>query len=176
MTLPTLVDGALPLGRWSATLAEIEAMFVDGQCAKRHEVWTDWLQLTEALRDIVTLPAAWLGGSFFTEKEEPGDLDSVYVVEWAAVVAAKLSPDPRRAQLVQAIAANEVKDVFGLSVDSFILEWWPTPGPKAPGYAQGYRERRGYWDDLWSRRRSADPRQDAVPSRGYVEVIFDGYA
>lgn len=175
MALPALNDGVLPLGRWPATVGEIETAFVTGQSAKRQEAWNDWLELTDALRDVVTLPAAWLGGSFFTDKDEPGDLDSVYVIEWAVAKAALLSPDPRRAQLVQAVADNQVKAIFGLSVDSFILEWWPTPGPKAHAWTRGYRERRGYWDDLWSRRRSSDPRRDAVPSRGYVEVIFDGY-
>ncbi len=176
MPVPALVNGALPLGRWPATLPEIEAAFVTGQSAKRAEVWDHWLTLTEGVRDVVTLPAVWLGGSFFTDKGEPGDIDAVYVVEWAAVKAALLSPDQRRAQLIQAVADNQVKTLFSLSVDSFILEWWPTPGPQAPSWTRGYRERRGYWDDLWSRRRSADPRSDAVPSRGYVEVIFDGYA
>lgn len=175
MPLPALVDGALPLGRWPATLDELEAMFVTGKSARRQAVWQDWQELTAALRDVVALPAVRLGGSFLTDVDEPGDVDSVYVVEWAAAKVALMHPDTRRAQLVQAVASCQVKGLFGLSVDSFILEWMPMPGTSASLLARGYREQRGYWDDLWSRRRSADLRLDAIPSRGYVEVIFDDY-
>lgn len=175
MPLPALVDGALPLGRWPATLSEVEDVFVTGLSSRRQEVWGDWLELTAALRDVVTLPAVWLGGSFFTDKAEPGDLDSVYIVEWAAAKVALMHPDPRRAELVQAVASCQVKKFFEVPVDSFILEWMPTPGPGSPLIAREYRDRRGYWDDLWSRQRSPDARADAIPSRGYVEVIFDGY-
>ena len=67
------------------------------------------------------------------------------------------------------------KTTFGLRVDSFVLEWWPTAGPGRPAIAQRYLENRGYWDDLWSRRRSTDEREDSMPRVGYLEVIIDGY-
>lgn len=174
MPIPALVDGALPLGRWPATEAEIEASFVTGHSAKRVEIWGHWQQTNSALQHAVPVAAAWLGGSFFTDKEQPGDIDCLYVIEWAALAAARL--DPRKAQFLQIVAANQVKSQFGLLVDSFVLEWWPSPGPARPEYVRQYLENRGYWDDLWSRRRSVDTREDSVPRNGYLEVIVNGYA
>lgn len=176
MSIPTLGAGRLPLGRWSATIAEVEAAFVTGQSARRQEIWRDWLQLTEALRETLTaVPAAWLSGSFLTDKIEPRDIDCVYLVEIPVLLGAKV--DSRKADFLQAVAtAGEVKRAFGLSVDSFILEWQPRPGVVRVPWAQQYRDDRGYWDDLWSRERSADSREDSVPRRGYLEVILDGYS
>lgn len=174
MALPALASGSLPLGRWPATLAELEAAYVAGKSAKRQQIWQDWLDLTAALRDATgAVPAAWLSGSFLTNKPEPRDLDSVYLIEWPALRT--MHADPQRAAFIQAVAGSQVKDMFGLSVDSFIIEWWPTAGPQRQPWASRYRDERGYWDDLWSRERSADLRQDALPRRGYVEVILDGY-
>ena len=174
MALPALVGGSLPLGRWPATTSELEAAYVSGQSAQRQLVWSDWLELTTALREVVgAVPAAWLSGSFLTDKAEPQDLDAVYLIEWP--VMRTVHADPQRAAFVQAVAASKVKETFGLSVDSYILEWWPTAGTLPRPWASRYRDQRGYWDDLWSRQRSTDLRQDAMPRRGYVEVILDGY-
>lgn len=174
MTIPALVDGRLPLGRWPATAAEIEATFVAGKGDKRQELWTQWTDLTAALQEFVAeVPAVWLSGSFLTDKEEPRDIDCVYLLEWTQIVVAKM--DPEAAQLLTALASNQVKHVFGLSVDTFILEWSPTSGAKRPSWAKQYLEDRGYWDDLWSRERSTDARVEAMPRRGYLEVGLDGY-
>ena len=174
MALPPLVDGNLPLGRWPATVDEIENTYVLGLSDKRQQIWRDWLELTTALRDaLTTVPAAWLSGSFFTDKSEPGDIDSVYLIEWSILWAART--DAPRAQFLEVVAASQVKDLFGLNVDSYILEWVPSSGPETASWARQYLENRGYWDDLWSRSRSSDARLDAIPRRGYLEVILDGY-
>lgn len=174
MPVPGLDEGRLPLGRWTATVEELEAAFVTGQSERRQQIWADWLTLTQAMREVVDVVlAAWLGGSFLTGKDEPGDIDSVYVVESWRVLGAKV--DPRKAQFLQTVADKRAKDVFGLQVDCFILEWVPRPGTNAVHWAAEYRESRGYWDDLWSRERSSDQRENSVPRRGYVEVILDGY-
>jgi hypothetical protein len=123
--------------------------------------------------DLGRLADAHPGGSFLTDKDEPGDIDSVYVVESWRVLGAKV--DARKAQFLQTVADKRVKDVFGLQVDCFILEWVPRPGTNLVHWAAEYRESRGYWDDLWSRERSTDQRENSVPQRGYVEVILDGY-
>lgn len=175
MPVPPLVSGRLPLGRWPATPAEIEACFVTDKSQRRQKIWNDWIELTEAIRDAVgAVPAAWLGGSFFTDKDEPGDLDSVYIIEAHRFLAAK-GADARKGQFLQVVASKRTKAVFGLEVDSFVLEWVARPGVQRAPWAQEYREMRGYWDDLWSRERSVDQRQDSLPRRGYVEVILDGY-
>jgi hypothetical protein len=175
MALPALVDGALPLGRWSATPEEVEAAFVTGQSTTRQQIWADWLELTSALREVAgVVPAAWLSGSFVTDKADPGDVDSVYLIEWPILRTAHA--DPQRASFIEVVARSGAKELFGLSVDSFILEWWPRTGTKRVGWTRQYLEDRGYWDDLWSRQRSPDSRLDAMPRRGYVEVMLDGYA
>ena len=161
--VPVLTSGRLPLGRWPATPAEIEAAYVVGRSDRRQEIWSHWLQLTAAMRETVTcLPAAWISGSFLTHKDEPSDIDCVYIVEAPVLLGAKV--DPRKAQFLQVVASNRVKDVFRLSVDSFILEWVPsTVGVRKPEWAQDYLRDRGYWDDLWSREKSPDPREARRP-------------
>jgi hypothetical protein len=176
MPFPPLVNGKLPLGRWPATIDEIESTFVASLSDRRQKIWKDWLDLTEAVRDAVTaVPAAWIGGSFLTGKDEPKDIDCVYVIEISAVLGARV--DPERAAFLQAVATKgEVERIFGLSVDSFILEWQPRAGTTRPLWSKQYLEDRGYWDDLWSRERSAEAREDSLPRRGYLEVILDGYS
>lgn len=173
MPIPALVGDDLPLGRWPATAAEVEGAFVAGKSDVRAAIWNEWNDLTAALREAVPIAAAWIGGSFLTSKAEPGDIDCVYVIDWLAAFGAKA--DARKAQLLEAVARSQVKKLFGLRVDSFVLEWWPTAGPGRPEIARRYLESRGYWDDLWSRRRSANEREDSIPRVGYLEVIIDGY-
>jgi len=174
MPIPKFAGDGLPLGRWPATPEEVEAAFVAGRSERRKKIWADWLMLTEAMRDVVgVMPAAWVSGSFLTLKDEPKDIDSVYIVEFHRLLAAKIDPD--RARFLQVVAGSLVKDAFDIDVDSFILEWVPRAGVGRAGWAEGYLLDRGYWDDLWSRERSADRRTDSVPRRGYLEVIVDGY-
>lgn len=175
MAIPALVNGRLPLGRWATTPGEVRDAFVGpGSGAVRRAIWDDWSRLTEVMREVVgTVPAAWLSGSFLTGKEEPGDLDCVYVVESSAMLEAWR--DETQARFLYAVLTSQVKEAFGLKVDSYILEWMPTAGSGRSVGAERYLSDRGYWDDLWSRQRSTDLRQDAIPSRGYLEVILDGY-
>ncbi|QXT62890.1 hypothetical protein KDB89_14375 [Tessaracoccus palaemonis] len=131
------------------------------------------MQLTDTLRSNVgRVPAAWLSGSFLTDKPVPGDLDSVYVVDTADLQASML--DPLKQRFVTVVAQSSVKKLLNIKVDSYILEWDPTDGP-GPTSSPDYYSYRGYWDDLWVRQRDSDPRVDSVPRRGYVEVILDGY-
>lgn len=146
----------------------------DPSQARRQQVWGDWLTLTAALRSAVgAVPAAWLSGSFLTNKAEPGDVDCVYVVESSVLLAARV--DAVRVRFLSVVARSEVKSAFGLLVDSYILEWMPKPGVGRTVAGDEYLANRGYWDELWSRERSVDAREDSVPRRGYVEVILDGY-
>lgn len=161
------------MGRWTVTLAEVEEAFVKGKSVQRQDIWDDFLQLTEALRHVVdTVPAVWVGGSFLTDKDEPSDVDAVYVVEAWRVLGAKANVP--KAQFLEMVASSGCKD-HGINVDSYLLEWVPRPGVVPAPWASSYRERRGYWDDLWSRERSPDPRTNSVPRIGYLEVILDGY-
>jgi hypothetical protein len=133
------------------------------------------MRLTAALQAAVgAVPAAWLSGSFLTDKVEPNDLDCVYLVE-SSNLAAAYSSDPRKAKFLASVAGSGVTAAFGLLVDSYILEWTPTAGVIPPVSPTSYLSGRGYWDDLWSRERSNNTRESSVPRRGYVEVILDGY-
>ncbi|WP_425564312.1 DUF6932 family protein [Nostocoides veronense] len=139
----------------------------------RQKLWSDWLQLTSLLKAVVgRVPAAWLSGSFLTDKPVPGDIDCLYIVDVDDVQAAMA--DAGRARVLDVIARNGVKSAFNLNVDSFVLEWCPASG--AAGSAPpAYYQQRGYWDDLWVRYRDPDPRTESLPRRGFLEVTIDGY-
>ncbi|TDB90552.1 DHA2 family efflux MFS transporter permease subunit [Actinomadura sp. KC216] len=178
-TLPQLVDGQLPPGRWVCTVEEAESIYVMGQPGEREAIWSEWRRLTSALRQLVgEVPACWLSGGFFSAKPDPADIDCVYLVDTvklqnAATNAATL--DPRALSFLTATATGRIKDAYGMRVDSYILEWTPTLGTDPEPETKQYLEARGYWDDLWSRVHDADGRLDSVPRRGYLEVIIDGY-
>jgi hypothetical protein len=172
---PPIVDGQLPPGRWVCTEQEAKAAYVDGRLGDREAIWGEWQQLTGAVRAVVgEIPACWLSGSFFTDKPDPADLDCVYIIEATRVQEASRA-SPRHGRFLWEVTTSQVKGSYGLRVDSFVLNWVPTPGPTPPPEAKKYLERRGYWDDLWSRVRDNDLRLDAIPRRGYLEVHLDGY-
>lgn len=169
--------GALPPGRYSTTADVIEASF-GTSTARRAKLWGDWNVATELLRSHAPICAAWIGGSYVTDKPDPDDIDCVYIVESSVAEAATgLS-----AVVLGAFAQGKaVRQSLGLELDTFMLHWTPSATPKRSNPAvRDYHSDRGYWDDLWSKMRSgskaATPvKLDAHPRRGYVEVILDGY-
>lgn len=174
MPVPALASGFLPMGRWNTTPKEIYDAFVKGHSREAHRgaIFSEWLDLTQVLQDIVRpVPAAWLGGSFFTDKDEPGDIDCAYFVEEHLFTAVA---DVNDRDALAKIASNQVKPAF--RVDSFVVPWAPTPGPTPGVGTQEYLWTRGFWDDLWVRQRSSDQRLESVPTRGYLEVILDGWS
>ncbi|RZS89888.1 hypothetical protein EV189_1665 [Motilibacter rhizosphaerae] len=177
MTTPALQAGQLPPGRWVADLVAVEATYVPSNPADvRRQIWEEWRRLTLVLQSVVgSIPACWLSGSFFTDKAVPGDLDCLYIVDVERLKAVTTRGDPGETNFISIVAANAVKQVFSLRVDSFILEWSPYAGPLPPGTSRQYHEDRGYWDNLWVRVKDQDKRLDSVPRRGYLEVIIDGY-
>lgn len=170
-------SGALPSGRYRVTQQHLHERFAS--TPRRAELWTHWVRATELLRSHVDVCAAWIGGSYLTEKAEPGDIDCVYIIDTHVIEAA--SDETRR--VLEAFAAKDVVRKFlNLDLDTFVLPWEASSTPsRANPDVRYYHETRGYWDDLWSKMRSssngADPRRlDAHPRRGYVEVILDGYS
>lgn len=169
--LPQLTaEGYLPLGRWPATMQEVKERFATPQ-GVRTEIWDDYLRLLEALREAVEVPAVWLSGSFFSAKSLPGDLDCVFHIE--ANQLPTVGSDPLKVSLLNIVANNETKPMLDLKLDTFVLVRDVTAGPGLSD--ERYLSTRGYWDDLWSRVKSTDPRQDVLPRRGYLEVIVDGF-
>jgi len=164
------------MGRWVCTSAEVEEAFVDFDSGVRQKIWSDWLMLRDAIRSAIgEVAACWLAGSFVSDREIPGDIDCVWVVDAQVWNTALNSGDPHLAQFLLNCAGNAVKSDYDLQVDSFVLEWMPTPGPTRPEVARTYYGDRGYWDNLWVRIRDSDQRLDSVPRRGYLEVIIDGF-
>lgn len=177
MGAPGLVSGSLPMGRWTVTEAEAKALCGTPDGKLREEIWQEWETLTAAVRSCVgEVAACWLGGSFFTSKAAPADLDCVYVID--NVLLANARTDANRAAFLQIVATKDaVKTQFHLRLDTFILDWMPHPGvdPGTVYRQRDYLAMRGYWDDLWCRMRDPIPRLEAIPRRGYLEVILDGY-
>lgn len=177
--LPELeVDsGALPSGRYRVTQEHLLERFAS--TPRRAELWSDWVTATQVLRDHVNVCAAWIGGSYLTDKPEPGDIDCVYIVDAHLIETAN---DEAKRVLDAFARQHVIRQILGLELDTFILEWHAnaTPSRSNPD-VRSYHQVRGYWDDLWSKMRSgqkgAEPsRLDSHPRRGYVEVILDGYS
>jgi hypothetical protein len=185
---PLTPSGLLPLGRYAATPPEVEAAFVTGHrwsgSKTRPTIWADWQKITAQTRKIIPVAAAWLGGSFVTDKDDPDDLDVVYLIDSreSAVVTKPL----HRGFLALLAQGHALRDTSGARLDTFVINWVPDPdgtglaGPSVvPGF-DDYTKSRGYWDDLWQRKLSGpkmSPRvpSDALPKRGYLEVILDDF-
>lgn len=125
------------------------------------------------VQSVIPICAVWLSGSYLTAKETPGDLDATLVVPATELGnlqgADKLLVTPQGLQLL----ARKIN----VRVDAYVLPWQciPQPDPNDPDHGR-YLFTRGYWDDWWMRLRSTTPTEGALPRRGYVEVIVDGYA
>ena len=166
------------MGRWVVSAADAKAAYCGiPDAARRSTLWSHWETITNGLRQAVGhVPACWMSGSFFTDKDQPGDLDCLYVLDRDDVAAART--DPRKALVLQDVASSGFAAKTG--VQTFVLDWWPRAGtiPGSADRQRTYLEPRGYWDDLWTRRRrltGEPPRIGKIPQRGYLEVIVDGY-
>ena len=183
MIPPLTAAGALPCGRFPATIVEVESAFVaDPKWATsttRQTVWDDWKQITAQARKVVPVAAVWIAGSFLTDKMDPDDLDVVYIID-SRQAAAVTSP-LHKGFLSLLAQGDALRTLRGKRLDTFVINW--VPDPDGQGAASGfpdYAASRGYWDDLWQRRLSGPkhaPRvpSDALPKRGYLEVILDDF-
>ncbi len=178
-SLPPRGADGFTIGRYFVDPHEVKSVICAlPDAAHREEIWSEWEQLTQIVRqEVGPVAACWLSGSFFTDKDKPGDLDSLYVIHHDVLAA--LDVNGNGARVVHLMNTFQVKVVLGLRVDAPILPWWPRPG-RIPGQngdrLTRYLQQRGYWDDLWSRvRDSAHPTEDSLIRRGYLEVIVDGY-
>ncbi|SKF67773.1 Uncharacterised protein [Mycobacteroides abscessus subsp. bolletii] len=140
---------------------------------RRSELLEELQTFIKALRSVVPVCAVWLSGSYFTSKELPSDIDATIVISDHLVDA--LSGSKRllvTPQGIRRLAAH-----LDVRVDAYLLSWRCIPEPDAgnPIHSQYYFQR-GYWDDWWMRLRSSVPDEGALPQRGYVEVILDGYS
>lgn len=176
------VSGSLPLGRFGAELAEIKATFVDAPewagSTTRAAIWNDFESATAGIRSVVPVAWVWVGGSFISNKLDPDDIDVVY---WCEDRFVDRVTDPREKYILQLFATNQVRAKTKLRVDTRYCRWhvFPEATQRRTIEHNAYSADRGYWDDLWLRKRSGaktDPpvRDDALPRRGYAEVMLDG--
>lgn len=171
------LDGAgfIPSGRHPATLSEVESAFASSP--HRSALWEEFTTCVELLQRTVPVCAVWLGGSFLTAKEAPGDVDAVFVLRADEVRALR----GQERQVAALFASSAVKSTLGLRVDTFVLSWVPNVELDRSKWGLevvDYQQMRGYWDDFWMRRRSTLGAHEvaAHPRRGYLEVTLDGYS
>jgi hypothetical protein len=170
-------EGDLPRGRFCATMDTVQARFVADEAYEgsttRGQVWSDFNDLLELIRrKKVRVPAAFLGGSFVTSKLDPSDVDAALIID-----ASRIS-DPNTFADLKAIVDDP--KASGLQVDAFLIQWYPDGSELGGGNQVAYAKQRSKWDDFWQRKvakadRRPPQRHHAMPVRGYVEVVIDGY-
>ncbi|GAY19105.1 hypothetical protein [Mycobacterium sp. shizuoka-1] len=172
--------GQLPPGRYRASRGELHDRFVDGRGAHRQQLWADWESATSLLCRHVTVNAAWLYGQFVSDDPDPEILSCVYWAEDLELAKARLNPSS--ATILAAFAQRgKVRRTVGLQVDTYLMAWHCQPDTSIEDrYLAPYLQRRGWVDDhlqrmRWGPRGSPPSREDALPRRGYVEVIVDDY-
>ncbi|MVX61074.1 hypothetical protein GKZ27_06365 [Enterorhabdus mucosicola] len=175
--IPTLQDiGAnrtvLPLGRYLATMEEVERVYVPEGDRDRRDIWDAFQRVSSIVRQAYgKLAAVWIGGSFVTSEARPQDIDVVFLVTADSYCTAVEEP---QGQFVSQIllGANPVVQCLDELVDSFLMVVPPTQ----MGYEHNYMLARGYWDQFWSKTRFAEgDGRWLYPAAGYLEVIIDGY-
>jgi len=184
--IPAIAAGqdALDLGRHPATLVELESRFVSDpgltSSSTRAGIWQEFIAATELLRLNLPVAAVWVGGSFATTKLNPSDIDCTYLID--AQHAAAIQGDPIKAGVLAQFATPNSLRPLGYRVDHYVCIWRDVPNPAIvprTSVEWDYYRVRGHWDDWWQRRRVSPAgtvtRDDALPRRGYVEVILDGF-
>lgn len=172
-SLPSLQSGKIPRGRWVSDLTTIEDTYVTGRSDYHLELWSEWKQLKDLVKGVLgTLPAAWLSGSFFTDKAQPSDIDCVFILDRRTLWQVT---DERHLAFLEIVSKSQVHRVLNLRVDSYIMEWIPWQGVSAGAELDPILRRRGYWDEFWARMKDDDPTIAALPRRGYLEVLIDDY-
>ncbi|MEI2730011.1 MAG: hypothetical protein V9E85_12985 [Candidatus Nanopelagicales bacterium] len=183
MIPPLDASGKLPRGRFVCDLDEFTARFRDdvsfAQSATRAEVFREF-QTVHALlaRRKLPIPAAFISGSFVTDKIDPSDLDVAFIVDCSQ------NPNSLTLTAIQALCRKaKERKLRGpaseiLRVDALLILWDAQPIDTLMDVT--YCAPRGKWDDFWQRDVPKDLREPperwhAMPQRGYLEVTLDGY-
>jgi hypothetical protein len=112
--------------------------------------------LRRLVDDICACPLdgdMWLDGSFLTEKIDPDDVDLVFRIEEAALIA----PTPPQEALLQRLGQSECRNDYGC--DTYVFCDVPVGHPWHPGF-----DIRAYWLRLFGTNRSDEPKGIAVLS------------
>lgn len=179
-------SGHLPPGRYRATLNEVEALFVSDErflfSATRKDVWEGFLDYTVAWADVERelgvqlVHVWWLGGSFISGEQHPGDLDVTPVLDSDALSACAGKEGMGRVKMLMG-DRERLRRTF--KVEPFPLKWSAVPCTLFPGKlsesAHAAMALRGGLDAWWQRVRPAGGKvapvePEAFAERGYLEV------
>ncbi len=161
-------------------MEEIQEKFVttvEPVPGRRAQIWSDFQRATSAIQSVTPVAAAWIGGSFVSSKAHPSDIDVVYLVranEYDAIT------DAQQQSKLNIFKGEKRLMQKGLLVDSYVIDWRPRGTEKPTSHEENKAmAHRGYWDDWLQRKPAAgkpdDDPENALPRRGYLEVILDGY-
>ncbi|MDO8308549.1 MAG: hypothetical protein Q7V58_09390 [Actinomycetota bacterium] len=170
--------GMLPVGRFQCTAEEFEQAFVGAeathaQSERRQDLWAQFQGTVAALKSLgCSIPAAFIGGSFTTEKPEPDDIDVTFLIERASVDDDVIGQIDTMASAISSLTNVQALVIYWCAVS----DW----SPNAVESDLRYIMLRGKWDDWWQRDvaktdRVTFTRDQAFPKRGYLEVIIDDY-
>lgn len=185
-------DGFLPLGRYSVSFDEAEALLVSApefrDSATRTVLWDGFLSYVDrfltledtyaaAMDGCTLLHRVWLGGSFVSAKPDPRNIDATLLIDTRAERAVRGKPGSK--WLTTAFQSRErMKEKFGVS--PLRIGYRPIAHVFEPERftpeERTYFTERGVWDDWWQRCRlpgqsdRSPSEQSATPARGYLEV------
>lgn len=185
-------NGFLPLGRYSVSFDEAEAMLVSTpefqDSGTRRQLWDGlhgyldrFFTLEDAYADLTgghtLIHRLWLGGSFVSTKTDPGNIDATLLIDMRAERAVRGRPGSKWLTTAFQSRDNMLRK-FGVS--PVRVGYQPVGHVFQPerftGQERTYFMERGVWDDWWQRRRlpgQADltpSEKSAAPARGYLEV------
>jgi hypothetical protein len=149
-------QGVLPIGRYPATVAEIESRFVHTFPASmtRAGLFDGWRARREELLDLVSIEWEWVDGSFVTSKSNAGDIDVATFIQ--SDLLDEVDPTQRQ-RIFELTVGSYPLITFGCH--SFLVVIFKPPHPLHPQYLAQV----GYWDRQWTADRS-------VAGKGYIEV------
>lgn len=173
LTDPPLI--AVP-GRTRISMEDLRALAGFNQ--RRVDLLDQLERFSSLVTKVIPICAEWISGSFLTSKPDPGDLDVLLVFNEDDV--ARLSGSAAK-RLVTTQGLRELAARRKLEVDAYGLVWRARPEITFGPADEEYLKYRGYWDDFWLRIRTVPKSQNptracALPRRGYVEVILNGYS
>ena len=146
----------MPVGRYVATVADVEAAFVDAfpTSGRRRACFEGWQRLRQAVLVLIPVSSQWVDGSFVTAKLDPSDLDLTTLFDGRAYDGL---PDIKRKALDGLLAGHACQAVWGC--DSFPIAIYPEGHVFRAKYEALYR----FWEKWWSRTAGGLP-------KGFVEV------
>lgn len=182
------VSGCIPPGRYSTSLAEIQAEFVEPFISQpesvREILWqkladylTRWNHAEKKAEEKLLL-GLWFAGSFITDRQEPDDIDLTAIYDGAKMSTMEGKPGSRELRKLAGLRHRKAGE-HGIEV--YPLPWRSIASTlfteKLTLHDSQYLVKLGALDDFWQRKPPIT--KDAAPiaplvkaDRGYLEVMF----